>query len=99
MVTDSRPAARAPRYRLEGLQARLFTLCDVAATIPALLRQPDLAGREEEVRASLETFVADRLMAHDQGHYLTLAVFRNRTTALPTHIPNAYISISQTAVA
>jgi ribosomal peptide maturation radical SAM protein 1 len=99
MVTDSRPAARAPRYRLEGLQARVFTLCDVAATIPALLRQPDLAGREDEVRASLEAFVADRLMAHDQGHYLTLAVFRNRTTALPIHIPNAYISISQTAVA
>jgi ribosomal peptide maturation radical SAM protein 1 len=99
LVTDSRPVARAPRYRLAGLQARLFTLCDVAATVPALLHQPDLARREDEVRASLESLVADGLMAHDHGHYLTLAVFRNRSTRSSTHISNACNSISQTAVA
>jgi hypothetical protein len=99
VVTDSRPVARAAHYRLKGLQARIFSLCDVAATLAVLLRQPDLVGREDEVRAALESLVADGLMAREEGHYLTLGVFRNRTTPLPTHIPNAYISISQTVVA
>jgi ribosomal peptide maturation radical SAM protein 1 len=99
VVTDTRQVARASRYRLVGLRAGLFVLCDAATTVRALLQHPDLAGHEATVRASLDSLVADGLMAHDQDHYVTLAVFRNRTARFPIHTSHAYLSIPQTATA
>jgi ribosomal peptide maturation radical SAM protein 1 len=99
LVTDTREIACAPQYRLTGLRARLFALCDVGTTIPALLRQLELAGRELEVRSALESLVADRLVVHDDGHYLTLAVFRNRSDYNPIPRTDAYLTISETVIA
>ena len=82
VVQDSRHIARAPRYRLIGLRARLFASCDVASTVSGLMRQPDLADRKKEIEKTLESLVADKLMAEDRGRYLTLAIFRNRPSYL-----------------
>jgi ribosomal peptide maturation radical SAM protein 1 len=98
-ISDLRPVGKAPNYRLQGLRARLFALCDAAMTIPAMLRKPDLAGRGEEVQEALDSLVAEGLMTKDDTHYLTLAVFRNRPISLSTPVSNALVSISQAAFA
>jgi ribosomal peptide maturation radical SAM protein 1 len=82
VVTDTRPVAQAPRHVLEGVSARIYELCDVAKSLPVLLRDPVLAGREDEVRAALERLLENRLMLLDDGRYASLAVFRNRRTML-----------------
>jgi ribosomal peptide maturation radical SAM protein 1 len=99
LVIDTREIAVSHHHRLSGLRARVFALCDIGTTIPALLRQPELAGREQEVRSALESLVADRLVAHDDGHYLTLAVFRNRSDYNPISKADAYLTISEAATA
>jgi ribosomal peptide maturation radical SAM protein 1 len=99
IVIDTRPIAVAREHRLSKLRARLFSLCDTATNLPGLMRQPDLAGREDEIRASLESLVSDKLMAHDQGQFLTLAVFRNRDACPSTYAFNDKFPIPKTAVA
>lgn len=96
-VTDTREIARNPSYHLTGLRARLLVLCDVSTTIPALLRREELSGQEPEVRSALESLVTDRLVAHEDGHYLTLAVFRNRSDYNQIPRTDAYLAISETA--
>ena len=86
-VTDTREAARHPHVVLTGLRARLFTICDVSTTVAALLRDPALTGYAGQVQHTLDSLVSDGLMAHEAGHYLTLAVFRNRLSA---PVPNAH---------
>jgi ribosomal peptide maturation radical SAM protein 1 len=96
-VTDTRDVARNPSYHLTGLRARLLALCDVSATMPQLLRRAELPGQEPEVRSALESLVADGLVAHEDGHYLTLAVFRNRSDYNRIPQTDAYLAISETA--
>lgn len=99
VVTDTRQVAHASHYRLAGLDARVFALCDAATTVQGLLRHAELSEHEDAVRVSLDSFVKNNLMIHDQKHYLTLAVFRNRTVRPPIHTSNAYFSTAQTATA
>jgi ribosomal peptide maturation radical SAM protein 1 len=80
VVTDTRPAAVAERHVLVGVAARVYELCDIARTIPALLRDPSLGRDETELRAVLDSLVTNRLMLTDKGRYLSLAVFRSRRT-------------------
>lgn len=89
VVTDTREVARQKQFRLSGVHARVFALADVAATVPALARHPDLAGRGSEVQDACDSLVADRLMARDGARYLTLAVFRNRPAHLAVHTSHA----------
>jgi hypothetical protein len=81
-VCDTREAARHPQYRLTGVRARVFALCDIATTAAALTRHPDLAGLDVDVHAALASLVTDGLMVEEGGHYLTLAVFRNRPAGI-----------------
>jgi hypothetical protein len=80
LLTDTRTTP-GTQCRLEGVAARVYELCDNAASIERLLRQPDLAGRDDEVRAALDELVRGRLMLAEHGRYLSLAVFRTRTGA------------------
>lgn len=96
MVTDTREVSRDSRHRLTGLSARLYALCDVATTVPALLRQPSITASELEVRTALDNLLAAALMACDDVHYLSLAVFRNRPAEPARHRANAYLNISET---
>jgi ribosomal peptide maturation radical SAM protein 1 len=98
-ITDTRAAARNSSYRLTGLRAQLLAFCDVGTTIPALLCRAELAGREPEVRSTLESLVADGLAAHEDGHYLTLAVFRNRSHYNRIPKADAYVTISEAPAA
>jgi ribosomal peptide maturation radical SAM protein 1 len=96
-IADTRDVARQPSYRLTGLRARLLALCDVSTTIPALLRRTELAAQEWEVRSALESLVADGLVVRESGHYLALAVFRNRSDYNRMPGTDAYLTVSEAA--
>jgi ribosomal peptide maturation radical SAM protein 1 len=80
LLTDTR-VTPGTEHRFDGVAARVYELCDTAASIERLLRQPELAGRDEEVRAALDRFTQDQLMLAEDGRYLSLAVFRKRPGA------------------
>jgi ribosomal peptide maturation radical SAM protein 1 len=96
LVTDTRPAARAAEHELTGVHARIFTLCDTVSTEAALLRRPELGADVEAVRRALDDLVDDRLLARDAGHYLTLAVFRDRPAGLAHLRSHGHIPIATT---
>jgi ribosomal peptide maturation radical SAM protein 1 len=78
-VTDTRRVAVAAEHRLEGVAAHVLEQCDRMKTYESLLRRTELAGMDEEVRAALDDLLARRLVVADDGRYLSLPVFRNRT--------------------
>ena len=80
-IVDTRPIAVAQVHHLTGVAARIYQLCDTARTVPALLRDAELAGDEAGIRMALDQMVADRLMLAIQGRHQSLAVFRNRQPA------------------
>jgi ribosomal peptide maturation radical SAM protein 1 len=79
VVTDTRRVAVAAQHRLEGVAAHVLELCDRTKTYESLLRRPELAGADVEVRAALDELLERRLAVVDDGRYLSLPVFRNRT--------------------
>ena len=98
-VTDTRAVARDAEHRLDGVDADVLLRCDSAATIATLLRQPELAEREGEVRRALDRLVDARLVAEHDGHYLSLPVFVNRPAGPIACPPHAALSVSQAAAA
>jgi ribosomal peptide maturation radical SAM protein 1 len=84
-IIDTRPIACKAQHLLVGIEAQLLAACDVASTVPALLRSPGLKGRQSEVENALAGLVDNRLMVCRDEHYLTLPVFRNRPTQLVEH--------------
>jgi hypothetical protein len=80
LITDTRPCAVARTHRLVGLTADIYLLCDTARTIPGL--QTDIHDHipEPKIRSVLQTLQKARLMIEDDGHYLSLAVWRNRAS-------------------
>jgi ribosomal peptide maturation radical SAM protein 1 len=77
-LRDTRPVAEQPEATLGDLEAQLFFLCDAAQTVQSLVRRlGDTVGGEEVARC-LAGFVARGQMIEDEGHYLSLAVFRHR---------------------
>jgi ribosomal peptide maturation radical SAM protein 1 len=95
LVRDTRPAALAEHHELDGVSAKVYELCDVAKTYEGLLRRPELAGCDEEVRSALDSLVESRLATLDDGRYLSLAVFRNR----PAPVDSGRASLETTAAA
>ena len=95
VVTDTRDAARAPRHELTGLRATVFTSCDVASTVSALARRLEMDGREQEIQGALDSLASDGLLAVNDGHYLTLAVFRNRPVNLLSQQSHANPAVSK----
>lgn len=76
VIEDTRPMACAPRFELDGLDAALYSACDIAASPATLARR--LNSSEDRVRTALDALHAKGLVAEDGGRYLSLAVFRVR---------------------
>jgi ribosomal peptide maturation radical SAM protein 1 len=79
VIEDTRPCAVAPVHRLEGLAARVYLLCDSARGLNGLVRELSGEAGEAAVRDALGALLAAGLMAEMDGHYLSLAVTRDRT--------------------
>jgi ribosomal peptide maturation radical SAM protein 1 len=82
-LRDTRPAAQQPETTLGELEAQVFFLCDAAQTPQSLARRLRPTVDEDEVARCLAAFVDRGQMIEDEGHYLSLAVFRNRPPRTP----------------
>jgi len=79
LIEDTRAIAVKPRALLTGISAQLYLSCDTARNIATLARPLSQEVDEAEVRAILDSFVAAKIMIKIDDHYLSLAVFRERT--------------------
>jgi ribosomal peptide maturation radical SAM protein 1 len=79
VIEDRRRIAVAEWHSIRGFAARIYLRCDSAQTIPGLCRTFSASATESELRAILEKFLAAKLMVEMDGHYLSLAVIRNRS--------------------
>ena len=79
LIEDTRAIAVKPRALLTGISAQLYLSCDTARNIATLARSLSQEVDEAEVRAILDSFVAAKIMVKIDDHYLSLAVFRERT--------------------
>ena len=79
LIEDTRRIAMKHRNVLSGMPAQLYLACDIARNIATLARPFSHVMDESEVRAILDSFVAAKTMIKIDDHYLSLAVFRERT--------------------
>ena len=79
LIEDTRAIATKHRDVLSGIPAQLYLSCDTARNIATLARPFSLQVSESEIRAILDSFVAAKTMIRMDDHYLSLAVFRERT--------------------
>jgi ribosomal peptide maturation radical SAM protein 1 len=79
LIEDTRPIAMNHRDVLSGIPAQLYLACDTARNIATLARPFSQEMDEYEVRTILDSFVAAKTMIKIDDHYLSLAVFRERT--------------------
>ena len=93
-IEDTRACAPAPARSLTGTAALLLVACDIASKPPALASNLGLA--EAAVQDTLDTLVADKLMAEDDGRYLSLPVFRKRPPDLTDDERTAHARLSAT---
>ena len=80
-ITDTRPCAVRRVHGLVGLTAEIYLLCDTAKTVPSLLKELGSYISDSHVRGLLRKLQNARLLAEDDGHYLSLAVWRDRVNA------------------
>ena len=78
LITDTRACARKGSFVLTGLDARIYLGCDSAQTPRSVARQLGGSFSEEEISARLGSLLDAQLMTEMDGHYLSLAVWRNR---------------------
>ena len=83
IVTDTRPGAVRRVHRLTGLAAQICLLCDTAKTVPGILKILGPGIAESGVRVVLGTLQKARLLVEDDGHHLSLAIWRNRANNFP----------------
>ena len=79
LISDDRACAVKSSHELSGSAAAVYLLCDTARSFAGLTRE--LAGEVDsaEVREALLKLLAAKLMVEMDGHYLSLAVIRNRS--------------------
>lgn len=78
VIQDTRPCATCPVQVLTGLAAEIYLACDTAQTTLSLSRGLPSRVVESTLRGLLEPFLEAGLMVEMDGHYLSLAVLRNR---------------------
>jgi ribosomal peptide maturation radical SAM protein 1 len=94
-ITDTRSVAVAPIHRLSGLAAEVYLQCDSLQSLTGLERQ--FRSREgANIHDILANLVNAKLMVADENHYLSLAVFRNRTAPLRSPKENGKTSLQKT---
>lgn len=76
-IADTRTAAVSPVHRLSGTTAQIYASCDSVQGMVKLIQlfPPD---RQQEAVRSVENLLNSKLMIEQDGHLLSLAVFRNR---------------------
>ena len=79
LINDTRPCATKRTHILFGVAAKVYLLCDTARTAVSVASKLGNVASDHEISAFLEKFVAAKLMIESDGHYLSLAVIRNRT--------------------
>jgi ribosomal peptide maturation radical SAM protein 1 len=98
-IVDTRPAARTSRHELTGLAAKVFARCDVATTVLALCRHPDVGCDAAAVINALASLCEDGLIVERDGQYLSLPVFRDRPLSSPSDPIHAFTTVSQATAA
>ncbi len=83
LITDTRACTQKPSFVLTGLDAKIYLGCDSAQTVRSIAHKLSHSLSEEEIRVRLEILRGARLMAEMDGHYLSLAVWRNRAAQEP----------------
>jgi ribosomal peptide maturation radical SAM protein 1 len=84
LMNDTRPSAFKQTHVLSGVAAKIYLLCDAFQSAGGIARKLNSVVSEHEVRVHLESFLAARLMVEMEGHYLSLAVMRNRACPINT---------------
>jgi ribosomal peptide maturation radical SAM protein 1 len=79
LIEDTRETAVKEQDVLSGISAQLYLSCDTARNVRSLARSLSHAIDDAEVRAILDGFVAAKTMVRVDDHYLSLAVFRERS--------------------
>jgi ribosomal peptide maturation radical SAM protein 1 len=78
LINDTRPCAVKRTHVLSGVAAKVYLLCDTSLTSMSLAQRFGGGVSEREVCPLLAEFLAAKLMIELEGHYLSLAVMRNR---------------------
>ena len=77
----------------------MFTRCDVATTVQALCRLPDVGGDRALITAVLASLCEDGLIAQCEGQFLSLPVFRERPLSSSSDPIHAFTTVSQATAA
>jgi ribosomal peptide maturation radical SAM protein 1 len=88
VVIDTRPAAVRGVHQLEGLEARIYRICDDPRSVQTVVER--LGEPEASVRAAIDRLIEARLLIEEGGRCLSLAVFRVRR-----HLPKAPVSLDE----
>ena len=83
LLTDTRPCATAMQHRLAGIERALYLYCDTGRSLKTLLQfaaknAEDRPWGEPAVRRMLDRWIADRIAARVDDHYLSLAVHASK---------------------
>jgi ribosomal peptide maturation radical SAM protein 1 len=79
LITDTRACALKSTTILTGAGAKLYLGCDTAQTPASAARKIGNVVCAADAKDLMNTFRDARLMAEMDGHYLSLAVWRNRS--------------------
>jgi ribosomal peptide maturation radical SAM protein 1 len=84
VVADTRACAPEREFTITDVKALVFERCDTTQSLPSLLAAPALVRTPSvDVEEALADLVARKLVVEIAGHYLALAVFRERRRAQP----------------
>jgi ribosomal peptide maturation radical SAM protein 1 len=83
LITDTRQCALKPSSILTGVGAKLYLACDTAQTPGSAARKIGNVVSPADAQDLMITFRDARLMAEMDGHFLSLAVWRNRSARDP----------------
>ena len=79
IITDTRPCAVRRKHRLRGPRAKVYLYCDTIRRLDTIMREFGDHNSEAQIRKLLRSLLANKLMAEDNGNYLSLAIMHNRT--------------------
>jgi len=97
LIEDTRPIAVKDQDVLSGISAQLYLSCDTARSVGSLARSLSCAINECEVRAILDDFVRAKTMVRMDDHYLSLAVFRERSQLMEVSRSSESTNVRQAA--
>jgi hypothetical protein len=94
-IVDTREAATAPKHRLSGLTARIYSACDRGQTARGLARLLGRDADESALRAELAALQDAKLLLQIGKRFLSLAVFRGRPEPQTTEADGVDTTVRQ----